>query len=189
MNKIKFVAALAIVACTPAFAGTTASSMAQTQAASTVSNQGATGNSRVTFEGTQYPTTTHNYGTPMIYGAPSAFGFSPSNCGGSDTLTVGTPIGGFAGSHAKPMYDCNVRQDTVMLYQLGLHQAAKLRMVCFGSDANRQAFEASGGVCPSSATAKGIAGAPVGPRFEVAQVVPKTMRGTIQPDGQIKWEK
>jgi hypothetical protein len=163
--------------------------MSQTQAASTVSNQGATGNSAVTFEGTQYPTTTHNYGTPMIYGAPSAFGFSPSNCGGSDTLTVGTPIGGFAGSHAKPMYDCNVRQDTVMLYQLGLREAAKLRMVCFGSDANRQAYEAAGGVCPATGTAKGIAGAPVGPKFEPAPQVAKTLYGTINADGTVTYHQ
>jgi hypothetical protein len=187
MNKIKFVAAIAIVAATPAFAGTTASSNASTQAQSAAANMG--NNQSTTFEGSHYPTTTHNYGTPMIYTAPSAFGFSQDNCAGSDTMTVGTPFGGIGGSKAKPMFDCNVRQDTRVLWQLGLHKAAMLRMVCFGSDAVRMSYEASGGVCPASGTAKGIPGAPVGPKFAIAQVVPQTMRGTIQPDGSVKWSK
>lgn len=188
MKKIAFAAAVAIVLTAPAFANSTnASSSASTQAQSAAANLG--NNQSTTFQGTQVPTTTHNYGTPMIYTAPSAFGFSQDNCAGSDTMTIGTPFGGIGGSKAKPMFDCNVRQDTRVLWQLGLHKAAMLRMVCFGSDAVRMAYEAAGNSCPSSGTAKGIAGAPVGPKFEVAQAVPSTMRGTIQPDGSIKWSK
>ena len=186
MNKTILVAAVAIVFASPAFAQSTASSAASTSAQSAAANLG--NNQSTTFQGTQVPTTTHNYGTPMIYAAPSAFGFSSNNCGGSDTFTLGTPVAGIGGSHAKPMFDCNVRADTIVLWQLGLREAAKLRMVCFGSDAVRMAYEAAGNVCPSSATAKGVAGAPVGPKFEVAAVVPKTMRGTINADGSVTWK-
>lgn len=168
-----------------AFAHTTANSSASTQAQAASANMG--NNQSTTFEGTNIPTTTHNYGTPVIYGTPSAFGFSPTNCGASSTKTVGTPWAGFSSSDTHGMFDCNTREDGKLMWQMGMHQAARLRIVCFGSDANRKSFEASGGVCPSSATAKGIPGAPVGPKIMAAPQVAKTLYGTINADGTITY--
>jgi len=184
--KIVALAAAAIVLSSPVFAGTTASSSAQTQASSAAANMG--NNQAVTFTSAQPYQHTRVDTTPSLYAAPSAFGFSPSNCGGSDTAGVGWTGFVIGGSHAKEMFDCNVRQDVVVLWQLGLHEAAKLRMACFGSDLTRKAFEASGGVCPESATAKGIEGAPEGPKFQVAASLPETMHGTINSNGTVTWK-
>lgn len=172
------------------FAGSiTSNSQSQTQAQSAASNAGNNLASTNNFNSAPQRGSTTVYETPPIYTAPSTFGFSQNNCGGSDTATVGTPWLGFGGSKSKEMFDCNNRADTIILYQLGLHEAAKLRMVCFGADANRRAFEAAGGVCPSSATAKGIDGAPVGPKFEPAPQLAMTMYGHIDKNGKTVWDK
>jgi hypothetical protein len=85
------------------------------------------------------------------------------------------------------MFDCNVRADTIILWQLGLQDAARLRMVCFGADLTRKAYEAAGGVCPQAGTAEGIQGAPV--MKSMASVAPAPVATTTpmpasQPQAQ-----
>ena len=83
--------------------------------------------------------------------------------------------------------NCNTREDTAIWAKLGLMDVATLRFACFGADENRKAFEAAGHVCPSSGTAEGIQGAPVGPEFLVATTLPRTLHGTINPDGTVTY--
>lgn len=95
--------------------------------------------------------------TPSSYTPPSMFG-GANNYGMSNTVTAGLTglTGGF--SRASESDACNAREDTAILYKLGFQEVAKMRFVCFGSAENRQAFEATGGVCPTTATARGLDG-------------------------------
>ena len=95
--------------------------------------------------------------TAPVYVPPSAFGFSQNNCGSADTMGVSVTGFGFGGSRVSESASCNTRQDTATAWNLGMQDVAKMRFFCFGEDANRMAFEASGHRCPDSATAKGIA--------------------------------
>lgn len=188
-KSLAIAAALAVTAAvsTPSFAAShgngwthSSGSSATSGSASTASssNQNAGVNQGITFNSPASPDHTRVDTTPSLYAAPSAFGFSQNNCGGSDTMGVGWTGFVFGGSKSKEMFDCNVRADTIILYQLGMKEAAALRMACFGSDLTRKAYEASGGECPKSATAKGIDGAPVRPDFQkpVAAVAPQAQR-------------
>lgn len=123
--------------------------------------------------------------TPSVYNAPSMFGYSQNNCGKSDTMAVSVTGFGFGGSVAGESNPCNTRQDVATGWNLGQHDVAKMRFNCFGEGVNRMAFEATGGVCPSSATAKGIEGAPVSAKFAVAPSVAQTFHGRINADGSV----
>lgn len=187
MNKFKYAAALFAVLSAPAFAGNSATSQAQTQAQSSAANMGV--NAVVQSYGGDIPD--HTFGVllnnPATVTPSSGFGWSPQNCGGSDSKTFSTLIGSFGESVAKEMLECNNRQDAILSVQLGMQRVAILRMYCFGSDANRMAYEAAGNVCPSSATAKGIPGAPVGPKIMATGYVPQTLYGKINADGTITY--
>jgi len=191
MNKIIIAAVLAIVVASPALAGTMATSSAQTQALSSAANQGVTNATTISSYGAAAPD--HLFSTVLAQpsmGTPSsAFGWSPNNCGASTTKTVSTPIVSWGKSDTHGMFECNRLQTASAALHLGLPEVARLVMFCFGADYARMAYEASGHVCPSSATAKGIPGAPVGPKFAVALTVPQTLRGTFQPNGRIKWKR
>lgn len=93
--------------------------------------------------------------TPPVYTPPSMFG-GANNCGMSDTAGLSVTGFGIGGSRASESANCNAREDTAIAYKLGLPDVAKMRFLCFGADANRMAYEATGGVCPRGATAKGI---------------------------------
>lgn len=94
--------------------------------------------------------------TPPVYTPPSMFG-GANNCGMSNTLGIGMTGFGFGGSSASESANCNAREDTAIAYKLGMQDVAKMRFFCFGADANRLAYEASGGVCPEGSTAKSLA--------------------------------
>lgn len=178
-------ALLLALASLPAFASGTANAVGHSSSDSGA--MAATG--PITFEGSQQRGTTTAYVTPPIYTAPSAFSLSPYNCGGADTLTVGTPWVGGGTSHAKTMPDCSGQANALLAMKMGMMQVAILRAWCFGTDANRMSYEAAGHICPASATAKGIPGAPVGPKFAVAKTVEPTVRhGTINADGTTTWK-
>lgn len=178
-------AAVAAFISTGAFAQTTSSAITNSDAMSSALNAGNAQN--IHFNSKDRGTRTI-YSTPTVYTAPSAFGFSNQNCGASDTATVGLPWGSIGGSKTREMVNCETRNDTILLVQLGLQDAARMRMTCFGSDSTRMAFEAAGGVCPSSGTAKGIEGATTGPKFYVASARPDVLKGRIGTDG-VQWEE
>lgn len=93
--------------------------------------------------------------TPTMIAPPSMFG-GANNCGQSDTLTGVVTGFGIGGSKASEGQGCTAREDTSIAYKLGYKDVADMRFFCFGTDANRMAWEATGRTCPSSATAKGL---------------------------------
>lgn len=156
------------------------------QAASDAGAFASTG--AITFEGSHVPGSQKVHTTPNVYAPPSMFG-GANNCMGSDTFGVGATGWGFGGSKSSESVNCNTREDTAIWAKLGMMDVATLRFACFGADENRKAFEAAGHVCPSSGTAEGIQGAPVGPEFRVAGSVPRTLRMRINQDGTITEER
>jgi len=142
-----------------------------------------TGN--ITFEGSPYPSTQRVHTTPPVYVAPSMFGPSNNNCGVSDTMSVSVTGFGIGGSKASESDYCNTRQDVATAWNLGLHDVARMRFLCFGEDVNRKAYESVGGICPSSATATGIAEAQVGPAIMASAQVQETIRMRVNPDGTV----
>lgn len=177
MNYSIIVLAASLAVSGAAF-GQSANGLAQSGSAS---DAGAMAHNTVVFEAAEQRGRTTIFATPPIYTAPSTVSMSPYNCGGSDTMTIGTPWGGFGGSSVEELPDCMAQANAVMAWKMNMQDVAILRLWCFGSDANRMAFEASGRACPSSATAKGIPGAPVGPKFAVAPAM--TLTGRIGPNG------
>ena len=123
--------------------------------------------------------------TPNVYVAPSMFGGSSENCGNSDSIAGSFTGFGFGVSKSDESIQCNDRRDTSTAWNLGFQDVARMRFFCFGQDVNRMAYEASGYVCPSSATAKGIEGVPVGPKFFAGDYVGKTLRMRINQDGSV----
>lgn len=95
--------------------------------------------------------------TPPVYTPPSMFG-GANNCGMSNTAGLSAVGFGIGGSAATESDNCNAREDTAIAFKLGLPDVARMRFLCFGASANRQAFEATGGVCPTTATARGLDG-------------------------------
>lgn len=95
--------------------------------------------------------------TPPVYTPPSMFG-GANNCGMSNTAGLSAVGFGIGGSAATESDNCNAREDTAIAFKLGLPDVARMRFLCFGAAANRQAFEATGGVCPTTATARGLNG-------------------------------
>lgn len=128
--------------------------------------------------------------TPNVYAPPSMFG-GANNCMGSDTLGVSVTGIGVGGSKSKESVNCNAREDIAIWSKAGLMDVGLLRFACFGADENRKAYEAAGYVCPASASAKGIEGAPVGPKIAVATPAapapraPTTIRMRINQDGSV----
>lgn len=108
----------------------------------------------ITFEGSQPLRHQSVSTTPPAYIAPSMF--APGTCGMSDTAAVSVTGFGIGGSKSKESEYCNARQDTATAFNLGYQEVAAMRFFCFGSDENRQAFEAVGNRCPEGATAKGL---------------------------------
>lgn len=152
------------------------------QSASDAGAMASTG--AITFEAAEQRRHTTIDTTPNVYAPPSMFG-GANNCGMSDTLGLGVSGFGIGGSRSSESKACNAREDTAIAAKLGYMDVAQLRFFCFGEEANRMAYEAAGHVCPSSGTAKGIEGAPTGPKFLVAPTVQRTLRGRINPDGTI----
>lgn len=162
------------------FAQTTAGAVGQAASdAGAIASTGA-----ITFEAADPLRSQRVHTTPNVYAPPSMFG-GANNCMGSDTIGFGATGWGFGGSKSSESVNCNTREDTAIWAKLGLMDVATLRFACFGADENRQAFEAAGHVCPESATAEGIEGAPVGPKFAAAPQVQETQRYRINPDGSL----
>lgn len=184
MKKISTIAACMLLAGTAH--AQTAGSNAVGQSASDAGAMAQTG--AITFEASEQRGHTSVSTTPNVYVAPSMFGPSPENCGNSDSVAASVTGFGFGVSKANESISCNARRDVATAWNLGQQDVARMRFNCFGEDLNRQAFEAVGGSCPSSATAKGIEGAPVGPKFYVAQAMPQTLRGTIGQDGTVTYK-
>lgn len=136
------------------------------------------------FEAAEQRKTQTIHTTPHVYAPPSMFG-GANNCGMSDSLSVGVTGFGIGGSKSSESNACNAREDTSISYKLGFPDVAKLRFFCFGEAENRMAYEAAGYLCPSSGTAKGITGAPVGQKFFVAQYVPETLHMRVNQDGTV----
>lgn len=93
--------------------------------------------------------------TPPVYTAPSMFG--QGTCGQSNTFGASITGFGIGGSSASDDPYCNARSDAQAAVFLGLAEVAKVRLFCFGADANRMAYEAAGNVCPEGSTAKSLA--------------------------------
>lgn len=163
--------------------GQTVGTSAVGQSAADAGAVAQTGN--ITFEASEPLRSQRVHTTPNVYVAPSMFGGS-NNCMASDTVGIGGTGWGFGGSKSKESINCNTREDTAIWANLGLMDVATLRFACFGADENRRSFEAAGYVCPSSGTAEGIDGAPVGPAFAVAPQMPETVRMRIRPDGSVE---
>lgn len=140
-------ATLLIGLCAQAANAAEATSSSQSQAASRAANMGV--NQGITFN-SKAPDTRTIYATTPAYAPQSAFGFSPQNCGASDTAAVGTPWVSFGGSDAHGLVGCNARADTKIIWKMGMRKVAKVRFFCFGLAANRKAYEAMGGVCPAA---------------------------------------
>lgn len=185
MKQLTILAAV-LFAFSGAAAAQTSSSGAVGQAASDAGAMAQTG--AITFEAADPLRSQRVHTTPNVYAPPSMFG-GANNCMGSDTFGVGATGWGFGGSKSSESVNCNTREDTAIWAKLGFMDVAALRFACFGADENRQAFEAAGHACPSSATAEGIEGAPVGPKFLVAPAVVSTMRGRINADGTVTYDQ
>lgn len=93
--------------------------------------------------------------TPPVYTAPSMFG--QGTCGQSNTFGASITGFGIGGSSASDDPYCNARSDAQAAVFLGLAEVAKVRLFCFGADANRMAYEAAGNACPEGSTAKSLA--------------------------------
>lgn len=139
------VVTLLLTLCAQAANAAKATSGSQSQAAATGINRGV--NQGITFN-SRAPDTRTVYATTPAYAPQSAFGFSPSNCGASDTASMGTPWVSIGGSDAHGLVGCNAREDTKIIWKMGMHKVAKVRFFCFGLTANRKAYEAMGGTCP-----------------------------------------
>ncbi|CAM3911876.1 hypothetical protein [Bordetella tumulicola] len=108
------------------------------------------GMGNITFEGSSQREHQSISTTPNVYIAPSMFG-GANNCGQSNTMGVGVTGFGIGGSVASESDACNAREDTATAYKLGYKDVADMRFFCFGEDANRLAWEATGRACPSTA--------------------------------------
>lgn len=93
--------------------------------------------------------------TPPVYTAPSMFG--QGTCGQSSTFGASITGFGIGGSSASADPYCNARSDAQAAVFLGMAEVARMRFFCFGADANRLAYEATGGTCPEGSTAKSLA--------------------------------
>lgn len=162
----------------------TTTSGALGQAASDAGAMAQTG--AITFEASEQRRHSSVSTTPNVYAPPSMFG-GANNCMGSNTFGAGVTGFGIGGSISEESVNCNTREDTAIWAKLGFMNVALLRFACFGSKENRQSYEAGGNACPSSGTAEGIQGAPVGPKFLVAASVAQTMHGTVNPDGTVTY--
>lgn len=137
-----------------ASAGTAAAQSSSTGQATSGSESGAQAQTgAITFEAAEQRGRIST--TAPVYTPPSMFG-GANNCGMSNTFGIGITGIAAGGSRASESDNCNAREDTAIAYKLGLPDVAKMRFLCFGADANRMAYEATGGVCPGGATAKGI---------------------------------
>lgn len=152
------------------------------QAASDAGAFASTG--AITFEAAEQRRTQRVHTTPNVYAPPSMFG-GANNCGQSSTAGISVTGFGVGGSVASESDACNAREDTAIAAKLGYMDVAQLRFFCFGEDSNRMAYEAAGYTCPSSGTAKGIEGAPTGPKFAVAPSVQETIHMRINQDGTV----
>lgn len=183
MKKVFTAVALSLLAGT-AYAQTAGSSASS----QTRSDSGAfAANGDITFEAADPLHSQRVHTTPNVYAPPSMFG-GANNCGQSSTMGVGMTGFGIGGSVASESDACNAREDTGIAAKLGYMDVAKLRFFCFGEQANRMAYEAAGYSCPSSGTAKGIEGAPVGPKITVAPSVPQTIHGRVNADGTVTYK-
>lgn len=178
--------ALALLATSGAVAAQTTQAGAVGQSAADAGAMAQTG--AITFEAAEQRGHTSVSTTPNVYAPPAMFG-GANNCMGSNTFGAGVTGFGFGGAIASESDNCNTREDTSISAKLGFMDVAKLRFFCFGEEANRMAYEAAGYACPSSSTAKGIEGAPVGPKFLVAPTVARTMHGRINADGTITYKE
>lgn len=118
------------------------------------SNAGATAGNTNNFAAAEQRGSVNT--TPSAYVPPSMFG-GANNCGYSDTFAAGVTGIVAGGSKSGESVPCNARQDASVSVALGYQDVARMRFFCFGEAANRMAFEASGYLCPSTATAKGLA--------------------------------
>lgn len=158
MRKVIILAAL-LAACGAA----QAQQASGTGQATSGSNAGATAGNVNNFAAAEQRGSVNT--TPSVYVPPSMFG-GANNCGVSDSFAVGITGMAAGGSRASESVSCNARQDSSVSLALGYLEVARMRFFCFGESANRMAFEASGYLCPTTATAKGLDGnvtaAPVG---------------------------
>lgn len=180
--KPKLFAALLISLATGAVSAQTTEIGSYGQALSDAGASAATG--PITFEASEPRSSQRLHTTPSVYVAPSMFGGS-NNCGASDSVAMGFTGFGIGGSRARESAACNAREDTSVIYRLGFADVAQLRFLCFGEPENRMAYEAAGYACPESGTAKGIEGAPVGPKYAIAASVQRTSYQRINTDGTI----
>lgn len=176
--------AVALLVMTGVAAAQSANSGAVGQAASDAGAFASTGAVTNNFAAAEQRESQRVHTTPNVYAPPSMFG-GANNCMASDTLGIGGTGWGFGGSRSKESVSCNAREDAAIWARYGLLDVSLLRFACFGADDNRKAYEASGRACPSSSTAKGIEGAPVGPKFLVAASVPDTLHMRINQDGTV----
>ena len=141
-----------------------------------VTSQMGMGN--ITFEGSSQRKHQSVSTTPNVYIAPSMFG-GANNCGQSNTMGVGVTGFGIGGSVASESDACNAREDTATAYKLGYKDVADMRFFCFGEDANRLAWEATGRTCPSTAEPT----AQISSRYYVAsgQASNEPFAGYIEP--------
>lgn len=137
-----------------ASAGTAAAQSSGTGQATSGSEAGASAQTgAITFEAAEQRGRIST--TAPVYTPPSMFG-GANNCGMSNTAGFSVTGFGIGGSSASESDNCNAREDTAIAYKLGMQDVARMRFLCFGADANRMAYEATGGVCPRGSTAKGI---------------------------------
>lgn len=176
--KRTFLAVALTLATGTTFAQTHAGAVGQAASdAGAIASTGA-----ITFEAAEQRRHTSVSTTPNVYAPPAMFG-GANNCGNSNTFGAGITGFGIGGAIASESDACNAREDTAVAAKLGYMDVAKLRFFCFGLPENRMAYEAAGHACPESGTARGIEGAPVGPKFVAAPQVQETQRYRIMPDG------
>ncbi len=138
----------------------------------------------VTFGDSQVPDNQRIHTTPTIYTAPSVFGGS-NNCGKSNTMSVGVTGFGIGGSMASESVACNAREDTATAYRLGYQEVAVVRFFCFGEEANKLAYEASGRTCPDVSLLAGRTSPAVGNGAETVPVQePRVPEATESPAGR-----
>lgn len=137
----------------------------------------------ITFGDSQVPDNQRVHTTPTIYTAPSVFGGS-NNCGMSNTMSVGVTGFGIGGSMASESVACNAREDTATAYRLGYQEVAVVRFFCFGEEANKLAYEASGRTCPDISLLAGRTTPSVGNGAETVPVQePRVPEATEPPAG------
>lgn len=151
--KTRTLFAVAVLALTAGAANAQTSSLSEAKSASDAGAVAHTG--AITFEAAPQRGHTSVSTTAPVYLPPSMFG-GANNCGQSNTAGVGVTGFSIGGSVASESEACNAREDTAIAYKLGFQDVAVMRFMCFGEDANRMAWEATGRACPQAATAKGL---------------------------------